>query len=98
MMRTFLKCAGAVVMAAVWGGVAWGQPSISPGSGALPGGEVGVAYSQPLTATDIDPTCCTWNVTVGALPDGLSLGASGTTTTISGTPTASGLFSFTITA
>src|SRR5437016_11051865 len=59
MMRTLLKCAGVVAMAAVWGGVAWGQtPSITPTT--LPNGEVGVAYNQTLDAGDALPTCCTW--------------------------------------
>src|SRR5438034_6284358 len=98
MMRTLLKCAGVVAMAAVWGGVAWGQtPSITPTT--LPNGEVGVAYNQTLDAGDALPTCCTWAPT-GALGNGLSLTpiASGSTATISGTPTAAVPVTFTVTA
>src|SRR5258708_39131662 len=89
MMRTFLKWAGAVGMAVVCAGVAWGQnPSITPGSGPLPNGEVNVGYpTQTLNANDPLPTCCTWSVTAGALPDGLLLSTGTTSTaTISGTP------------
>ena len=103
MMRTFLKCAGAVVVAVVWGGVAWGQPVISPPSGALPGGEVGVAYNQTLTASELpttSPTCCTW--AASGLPNGgLNItftAPNSPTAQITGTPTAAGPVTFTVTA
>ena len=59
----------------------------------LPGGTVGTAYSQQLTATG-DATI-TWAVTSGSLPAGLSLSSGGL---ISGTPTTAGTSSPTITA
>ena len=59
----------------------------------LSDGEVGTAYSQKLEATG-DPTI-TWSVTSGSLPDGLSLNSDGT---ITGTPTAEGTSTFTVTA
>jgi hypothetical protein len=97
MMRSFLKCAGAVVVAAVCGGVAWGQTVISISPPALPGGEVSVPYpgGQQFTASDSDgtATCCTWSAS--GLSNGLSLDASGT---LSGTPTAPGPITFTVTA
>lgn len=65
-------------------------PSITTAS-PLPSGTVGAAYSQTLSATGGTPPY-SWSVTGGALPAGLSLSASGS---ISGTPTASGTFSFT---
>ena len=76
-------------------------PDITPAS--LPNGDVSSFYSQTLIASEtvLPPTCCTWKVSKGALPSGLSLssgtGAS-TTATISGTPTTAGKFSFSIIA
>jgi hypothetical protein len=54
---------------------------------ALPSGAVNVAYSQTLGTIGGAPPC-TWSVTGGALPAGLSLAAA--TGVLSGTPTASG--------
>jgi uncharacterized repeat protein (TIGR02543 family) len=65
-------------------------PTITTSS--LPGGTVGTAYSQTLSATGDTPI--TWSVGSG-LPNGLSLSAAGV---ISGTPTASGTFTFTVKA
>lgn len=61
----------------------------------LPDGEIGVAYSQTLTAPSIAGTL-TWAVTAGALPAGLSLNAA--TGEISGTPTTAETASFTVSA
>ena len=57
----------------------------------MPTGTVGVAYSQTLTETGAPPTH-QWSVTLGALPDGLSLDP--LTGTISGSPTLIGTFAF----
>ncbi len=59
----------------------------------LPSGTVGVAYSQTLAATG-GTAPYSWAVTAGGLPGGLSLSTSGV---ISGTPSAAGTFSFTVT-
>ncbi len=59
----------------------------------LPSGTVGTAYSATLSATG-GTSPYTWSVAAGSLPTGLSLSAS--VGTISGTPTASGSFTFTI--
>ncbi|HSB12294.1 MAG TPA: putative Ig domain-containing protein, partial [Blastocatellia bacterium] len=55
----------------------------------------GVSFSQQLSAAGGKPPY-TWTVTAGALPGGLTLASS--TGIISGTPAASGTFSFTVTA
>ena len=61
----------------------------------LPAGAVGTAYSQTLQATG-GKGAITWSLASGTLPPGLSL--NGATGSISGTPTASGAFSFTVQA
>jgi len=68
-------------------------PTITTGA-SLPAGTVGVAYNQTLAATGGTPI--TWAVTIGSLPAGLSLNTS--TGAITGTPTATGTFNFTIRA
>lgn len=70
--------------------------SITSGS-TMADGTVGVAYSQPVTATGGTAASYTWAVIDGELPPGLSLGSSGTpSTALSGTPTAFGCFYFTV--
>jgi hypothetical protein len=59
----------------------------------LPGGAVGAAYSQTFAATGGTPPYTNWAVVSGALPGGLTLSTGGL---LSGTPTASGTFSFTV--
>ena len=53
----------------------------------------GTAYSQAVTANGGTPAY-TWSITSGTLPSGLTLAA--TTGVISGTPTATGISSFTV--
>ena len=64
---------------------------------ALPGGAVGVAYSQTLAASGGTPPYRDWTVAPGSgsLPNGLNLNSS--SGIISGTPTVSGAFSFSVT-
>ncbi len=60
----------------------------------LAGGAVGTAYSQTLTASGGQaPYTFSTTAASGALPAGLSLNSSGA---ITGTPTASGTFTFTV--
>ncbi|MBS1612472.1 MAG: choice-of-anchor J domain-containing protein [Bacteroidetes bacterium] len=59
----------------------------------LPGGTAGSAYSQALSQTGALGTP-SYAVTAGAVPPGVTLSAAGT---ISGTPTATGTFNFTVT-
>ena len=67
-------------------------PTLSIITTSLPGGVVAQSYSAPLQAAGgVSPF--SWSVASGALPPGLTLGQ--TTGVISGTPTASGNFSFT---
>ena len=62
-------------------------------TGSLPNATLGVAYTQTLVATGgLKPY--TYTLTAGSLPPGLSLSSTGT---ISGTPTAVGASSFTVT-
>lgn len=67
--------------------------SVSPGS--LPGGTVGSAYSQTITASGGTGTGYSFSVSAGTLPAGLGLSSGGV---LSGTPSAFGTSSFTIRA
>lgn len=58
----------------------------------LPPGEPGEPYAAPLVATG-GTGAYTWTITDGALPDGLTVSATGA---ISGTPTALGSVTFTV--
>lgn len=71
-----------------------GCPTIVVDPPSLPGGTVGAAYNQTITASG-GAAPYTFAVTSGALPGGLILSAGGT---LSGTPTTAGSFAFVITA
>jgi hypothetical protein len=68
-----------------------GAPAIAPPS--LPGGVVGVSYSQLLTLSGVFSTAPAFQLESGSLPPGLSLATSGA---ITGTPTTQGSYSFTV--
>ena len=68
-------------------------PTIFPSS--LPQAQVGVPYTATMVAAPLTSPCCTWAITSGALPGGLTLNAA--TGTISGTPTAAGTYTFFVT-
>jgi hypothetical protein len=69
------------------------QPALSiTTTSPLPNGTTGVSYSATLAASGGTPGY-TWALVSGALPNGLTLSANGT---ISGTPTITGTFSFTV--
>ena len=80
-------------------GVISGTPldaAIKPGvlTASVSSGQIGVPYSLTLTASGTAPI--TWGVISGALPTGMTLSAS--TGLLSGRPTASGVFLFTVRA
>src|SRR5450830_241167 len=69
-------------------------PTISITPTVMPAMTAGVAYSQGITAAGGTATY-SYAITAGSLPTGLSLASDGT---LSGTPTASGPYNFTVTA
>ncbi|MFN7976198.1 MAG: putative Ig domain-containing protein [Acidobacteriota bacterium] len=86
------SCTGSQGYAVVINPAGCGTITLSPGT--LPGGSVGIPYNQTITASG-GTAPYTFAVTAGALPTGLAMSAGGV---ISGTPTAAGTFSFTVTA
>jgi hypothetical protein len=68
-------------------------PAVSITTTALPGGTVGVAYSQTLNATGAT-TPYAWSLATGSLPTSLTLNP--TSGVISGIPTSAGTFNFTV--
>ncbi len=79
-------------LAVIGGRALAAPPTINPAS--LPAGQVGVAYSQTLTASG-STAPYTWAVTAGSLPAGVSLSSAGV---VSGTPTTAGTANFTVQA
>ncbi|WP_198665920.1 MULTISPECIES: putative Ig domain-containing protein [unclassified Sphingomonas] len=71
-----------------------GAPTVALAPTSLPAATAGTAYSQTLGATG-GTAPYGYAVTAGALPAGVTLAANGT---LSGTPTATGSFGFTVTA
>jgi len=69
------------------------EPQVFIATSSLQSVILGGAYSQTLEATGIDPPFV-WSLQSGSLPTGLTLNAA--TGLISGTPTALGVYSFTI--
>jgi CSLREA domain-containing protein len=68
--------------------------TLSPANPTLPGGTTGQAYNQTVTALPAGGNY-SFAVTSGTLPNGLTLQPNGT---LSGTPTASGTFTFRVSA
>jgi len=66
--------------------------TLTVATSSLPSGAQGSAYSATLVAAGGSPPY-TWSLAAGALPTGLSLSSAGV---ISGTPTTTGIFTFTV--
>jgi hypothetical protein len=82
---------------ACWGSNGFGQLAAAPASPSLAppaAGQVGSAYSHTFTSSTGSPSG-SFSVSAGALPPGLSLSDAGI---LSGTPTAGGEYTFTVTA
>jgi uncharacterized protein YjdB len=71
------------------------QPTLSIATSTLPGGTVGTAYSQTLTASGGSGSNA-WTISAGTLPAGLTLASA--TGVVSGTPTTAGTSNFTVQA
>ena len=69
--------------------------SAAPDATTLPAGTQNVPYSQTLVASGCAAGPLNWQLSSGALPDGLTINQS--TGAITGTPTKAGVFQFTIT-
>ena len=69
--------------------------AVTTTSAQLPAAIVNTAYAGATLATANGTAPYTWTITTGALPTGMSLSAAGA---ISGTPTQSGAFNFTVQA
>ena len=69
-------------------------PAITLSPSTLPAGQAGVSYSQTISAS-AGTSPYSFGITSGALPSGLTLDSGGS---LSGTPTVSGAFNFTVTA
>ena len=65
---------------------------------ALPGASVGAPYAATISMTGNGGLGMGWKLTAGSLPPGLALNANGSPgdTTISGTPTTPGVYTFTV--
>ncbi len=90
-----LACVAGTLLTACGGGGSAPPPPppLTITTTTLPNGQTGVTYSQTLAATGgIAPL--TWSISVGPLPAGLNLAAA--TGVISGTPSATGTFNFTV--
>lgn len=81
-----------VVLALLWASAGAAQTITTDAT--LPEGEVGVSYNTQLSATGGQLPYAGWQITAGSLPNGVDLNAA--SGRISGTPTESGSFDFTV--
>ena len=87
---------GSVVLTLGLAVASLGQITVAPPEGALPDAGEGVPYSETLTPSG-GTAPYTWDTTGAVLPAGLVFVPTGDDLVISGTPTVTGLFSFTVT-
>lgn len=72
-------------------------PPLAVVTAAMPSAILGQGYAELITAAGGSQTGYTWSLILGTLPAGVSLAANGTPSTVlSGTPTLSGDFDFTV--
>jgi hypothetical protein len=75
------------------------NPAISLSPGSVPSGSVGMPYSQTITASNgTGVKVLSYVITASTIPAGLTLTPDANQLAITGTPTASGTFSFDVTA
>jgi uncharacterized protein YhjY with autotransporter beta-barrel domain len=86
--------AGTIVTQTYYSGIVVGAPSIALTPSSLPGATQGSSYSKTIGASG-GSAPYSYAITAGSLPSGLALSSAGV---LSGTPTVSGNFSFTVTA
>ncbi len=67
---------------------------LSISTAVVPGGSVGIPYSQPIATVGGSGSGHTFLITAGAMPNGLTIAQ--TTGLIAGTPTTAGTFNFTV--
>jgi hypothetical protein len=95
MLTNFLRVLLALAVTLFVATAAWAAPQIDPET--LPDPVLGQPYSENLTFTSAPGPVNGWSST-GALPPGLTLANQlSTTTTLSGTPTVPGTYTFTVT-
>jgi Putative Ig domain len=81
-----------------WGFTVKIRDKLAITTGTLKSATIGTPYTAPLSVTGNGGLGMGWSVTAGSLPPGLTLAADGSPgdTTISGTPTAVGTYTFTV--
>ena len=93
-MRNLALLTAALTVVSITGCGGKKAPTLVITTSSLAAGEFGVTYNATLTSTG-GKTPISWSIVSGTLPNGLTLGTTGT---ISGNPTSAGSFNFTVQA